>query len=39
MAWQDEAEPRSWSAQLSNNLSKLRDRGLIGFDKGWVWHT
>jgi hypothetical protein len=39
MAWQDEAEPRSWSAQLSNNLGKLRDRGLIGFDKGWVWHT
>jgi hypothetical protein len=39
MAWQDEAEPRSWSAQLSNNLSKLRDRGLIGFDKGWVWQT
>jgi hypothetical protein len=39
MAWQDEAEPRSWSAQLSNNLSKLRDRGLIGFDKKWMWLT
>jgi hypothetical protein len=39
MAWQDEAEPRSWSAQLSNNLSKLRERGLVGFDKKWLWLT
>jgi AAA domain len=39
MAWQDGAEPRSWSAQLSNNLSKLRAARLIGFDKDWVWFT
>jgi AAA domain len=39
MAWQDEAEPRSWSAQLSNNLSKLRAAGVIGFDKKWAWLT
>jgi hypothetical protein len=36
-AWQDGANDRSWSAQLSNGLSRLRDRGLIGFDREWVW--
>jgi hypothetical protein len=39
MAWQEGAEARSWSAQLSNNLGKLRDKALIGFDKEWVWPT
>jgi hypothetical protein len=39
MAWQEGADARSWSAQLSNNLSKLRDKAVIGFDKGWVWPT
>ena len=37
MAWQQDAEPRSWSAQLSNNLSKLRATGLVGFDRDWIW--
>ena len=36
-AWQDGAADRSWSAQLSTGLSRLRDRGLIGFDREWVW--
>jgi hypothetical protein len=39
MAWQEGAAARSWSAQLSNNLSKLRDKTVIGFDKKWVWLT
>jgi hypothetical protein len=37
MAWQEGAAARSWSAQLSNNLSKLRDKAVVGFDKDWVW--
>jgi hypothetical protein len=37
MAWQEGANARSWSAQLSNNLSKLRDKAVVGFDKDWVW--
>jgi hypothetical protein len=37
MAWQEGAEARSWSAQLSNNLSKLRDKAVVGFDKDWIW--
>lgn len=37
MAWQEGCEARSWSAQLSNNLSKLRAAGTIGFTKDWVW--
>lgn len=36
-AWQDGAAERSWSAQLSTGLSRLRDKGLIGFDRSWVW--
>ncbi|WP_423962718.1 hypothetical protein [Bradyrhizobium sp.] len=36
-AWQDGAGERCWSAELSNGLSRLRDRGLIGFDREWVW--
>lgn len=38
-AWQDGAGDRSWSAQLSTGLSRLRDNGLIGFDREWVWST
>ncbi|EIG56075.1 helicase RepA family protein [Bradyrhizobium sp. WSM1253] len=37
MAWQEGAEGNSWRAQLSTNLSKLRDGGQIGFDREWVW--
>lgn len=37
MAWQEGAEGNSWRAQLSTNLSKLRDGGQIDFDREWVW--
>lgn len=39
MAWQDEAEANAFRAMLSKTLSQLRARGLIGFDKKWVWLT
>jgi hypothetical protein len=37
MAWQDELQDNSWRAMLSKTLSQLRDRGVIGFDKKWLW--
>jgi hypothetical protein len=39
MAWQDELQDNSWRAMLSKTLSQLRDRGVIGFDKKWIWLT
>jgi hypothetical protein len=39
MAWQDEAEPNAFRAMLSKTMSQLRARGLIGFDKKWLWLT
>jgi hypothetical protein len=39
MAWQDAAEPNAFRAMMSKTLSQLRDRGLIDFDREWVWLT
>jgi hypothetical protein len=37
MAWQDAAEPNAFRAMMSKTLSQLRDKGLIDFDREWVW--
>jgi AAA domain len=39
MAWQDAAEPNAFRAMMSKTLSQLRDKGLIDFDREWVWLT
>jgi hypothetical protein len=39
MAWQDEAEPNAFRAMMSKTLSQLREKGLIDFDREWVWLT
>ena len=37
MAWQADAEPNSFRAMLSNNLSQLRAADMVCFDREWVW--
>jgi hypothetical protein len=39
MAWQDAAEPNAFRAMMSKTLSQLREKGLIDFDRDWVWLT
>jgi hypothetical protein len=40
MDWQEPDEkPASFRAMLNKNLSMLRARHLIGFDRDWVWLT
>jgi hypothetical protein len=39
MAWQDTAEPNAFRAMFSKTFSQLRARGLIDFDREWVWLT
>ena len=39
MDWQQDKEDNSFRGVLSNNLSTLRSRDLIGFDQAAVWIT